>query len=187
VLRWGRQRGGVRVEFVCGRRSLAAFRRLSAAAGGAAALLSVGTDELPAAADRTLASLRAVQKELEHAHVALDAADAAARYLAAEVCGAGRIVCASLSGLSAERLRRIAQAIAARPGGVAILGTPGERAQVTIACAADSGRDAQQILRAGLHMLDGRGGGGPTLAQGGGPRVALLDAALEAMAAIARV
>jgi alanyl-tRNA synthetase len=186
VLRWGRQRGGVRVEFVCGGRALAAFRRLGAAAGGAAALLSVGADELPAAVERLQGTLRATQKELEQAQVALDAADAAARYAAADIYGSARIVCTSLPGLGVERLRRIAQAIAGRPGGVAILGAAGERAQVTVACAPDSGRDAQQILRAGLHLLDGRGGGGPTLAQGGGPRSAQLDAALEAMAAVAR-
>ncbi|NNJ08809.1 alanyl-tRNA editing protein [Chloroflexales bacterium ZM16-3] len=181
LLRWGRQRGGVRVEFACGVRALAAFRRLSAAAGGAAAALSVGADELPAAVDRLQASLRSAQKELEHAQIALDAADAAARYSEAEQVGAARVVCASLLDLSVERLRRVAQAIAGRPGGVAILGASGDRAQLVVACAPDSGRDARQILQAGLPLLDGRGGGGPTLAQGGGPRTEALDAALDAM------
>lgn len=186
VLRWSRQRGGVRVEFACGGRALAAFRRLSAAAGDAAACLSVGLDELPAAVDRQQAALRLAQKELEQAQVALDAAEGAARYDAAEACGPARIVRARLAGLSVERLRRIAQAIAGRPGGVAILGAPGERAQLVVACAADSGCDARKILAAGLAPLGGRGGGGPTLAQGGGPQVAALEAALEAMCVAAQ-
>jgi alanyl-tRNA synthetase len=187
VLRWGRQRGGVRVEFACGARALAAFRRLSAAAGGAAAALSVGADELPAAVGRLQASLRSTQKELEQALAALDLADAETRYAAAERCGEARLVRSSLPGLSAERLRRVAQAIAGWPGGLAVLGAPGEPAQVVVACAAESGRDAGQILRAGLPLLDGRGGGGATLAQGGGPRAEMLDAALDAMAAAARL
>ncbi|MBX0326207.1 alanyl-tRNA editing protein [Oscillochloris sp. ZM17-4] len=186
VIRWGRQRGGVRVEFACGGRALAAFRRLSAAAGGAAAALSVGADELPAAVERLQVALRAAQKELEQAQSALDAADAEARYAVAEPHGAARLVRAALPGLSVERLRRVAQAIAGRSGGVAILGAPGERAQLVVACAADSGRDARQILQAGLPLLDGRGGGGPTLAQGGGPRSEQIAAALDAMAAAAR-
>jgi alanyl-tRNA synthetase len=186
VLRWGRQRGGVRVEFACGGRALALFRRLSAATGGAAAALSVGADELPAAVERLQAALRSAQKELEQAQAALDLADAEARYAAAEACGAARLARACLPGLGAERLRRVAQAIAGRPGGVAILAAPGERAQVVVACAADSGRDAQHILRAGLPLLDGRGGGGPTLAQGGGPRAEQLDAALDIMVQAAR-
>jgi alanyl-tRNA synthetase len=182
VIRWGRQRGGVRLEFACGGRALAALRRLSAAAGGAAAALSVGADELPAAVERLQSSLRAAQKELEQAQAALDAADAEARYATAERCGAARLVCVSLPGLGVERLRRLAQAIAGRPGGVAILAAPGDRAQIVVACAPDSGRDARQILQAGLPLLDGRGGGGPTLAQGGGPRPAQIAAALDAMA-----
>ncbi|NTW02477.1 MAG: alanyl-tRNA editing protein, partial [Oscillochloris sp.] len=131
-------------------------------------------------------ALRADQKALEQAHAMLDSADAGARYAAAEICGVARIVRASLAGLSIERLRQVAQAIAGQPGGVAILGVPGERAQLIVACAPDSGCDARQILAAGLPLLGGRGGGGPTLAQGGGPNAGALEAALAAMVRVAR-
>jgi alanyl-tRNA synthetase len=186
LLRWGRQRGGVRVEFACGGRALEAFRRASAAVGGASAALSVGADELPTAVERLQAALRAAQKELAQAQSALDLTDAAARYAKGEVCGAARVVRASLPGLDLDRLRRVAQTIAGMPGGVAILGAPGERAQLVVACSPDSGRDARAILQAGLALLGGRGGGGPTLAQGGGPQSEALEAALEAMVDAAR-
>jgi alanyl-tRNA synthetase len=186
VLGWSRQRGGTRVEFVCGGRALAELRRLKAAAGGAAAALSVGLDELPAAAERALAAQRSASKELAQARAALDEAEALRRYAAGERVGTAQIVCASLPASEAGRLRSVAQSIAAQPGGVAILGAGGERAQLVVACAPDSGRNAAELLRAGLPALEGKGGGSAGLAQGGGPHVAGLAAALEAIARAAR-
>jgi alanyl-tRNA synthetase len=185
LLGWSRQRGGTRVEFACGGRALRELRRLAAAAGGAAAALSVGVDELPAAAERAVAAQKAAAKELATARAALDEAEAAHLYAAAEAVGSGRLARAALGGLSAERLRSIAQQIAARPGGVALLGSAGERTQLAVACAPDSGRDARTLLQAGLAVLGGRGGGSAQLAQGGGPG-GDLQAALDAMLVAAR-
>jgi len=186
VLRWQRQRGLVRVEFACGGRALRAVRRLAAAAGGAAAALSVGVDELAAAAERLLATQRAQAKEIEELRAELDAREAERLYLSAEAVGVARVALATLRGAGPERLRALAQAVAARPGGVALLGAPGERAHLVAACAPDSGLDARALLGAGLPLVGGRGGGTPRLAQGGGPDVAGLDAALAAMDAAAR-
>lgn len=186
VVRWYRQRGGIRVEFAAGGRALQSMRRLSAAASAAAATLSVGIDELPAATERLLASQKAGAKELEQARTALDTATAQGLYTGAEAVGSARVACSALPGLSLERLRSVAQAIASQPGGVAILGLPGERAQLVVACAAESGRDARAILEAGLPPLAGRGGGNARMAQGGGSNSAALDAALTAMLAAAR-
>ncbi|HMQ30776.1 MAG TPA: alanine--tRNA ligase-related protein [Chloroflexaceae bacterium] len=187
VLRWARQRGGTRVEFACGGRALAELRRLGAAAGAAAAALSVGVDELPAAAERSVAAQKAASKELAQARAALDEAEAMGLYAAGEPLGAARLVCAELPEAEAGRLRALAQGVAAQPGGVAILGTGGARAQLVVACAPDSGLGASELLRAGLPLVEGRGGGSAGLAQGGGPRVEGLATALAAMAAAARV
>lgn len=187
VLRISRQRGGTRVEFACGGRALRELRRLNAAASRAAEALSVGLDELPAATERAVAAQKAMAKELARAHAELDAAEALRLYGAGEQVGDARIVRAAFAELSAERLRGLAQRIAAQPGGVALLGAGGARVALVAACAPDSGRDAQALLKAGLAVLDGRGGGNRLLAQGGGARMELLEAALDAMLAAARL
>lgn len=186
VLGWSRQRGGTRVLFACGGRALGELRRLGAATSGAAAALSVGADELAAAAERAVTTQKALAKELAEALTALDAAEALRLYGSGEQAGAARLVCARLDGLSAERLRAVAQQIAVQPGGVALVGAGGARAQLAVACAPESGRDARSILAAGLGLLGGRGGGNAQLAQGGGPDTGGLGAALDAMLAAAR-
>lgn len=186
LLRWQRQRGLVRVEFVCGGRALRTAQRVAESAGAAASALSVGLDELPAATERLLATQKAQTKEIAQLRGQIDALEAERLYAGAEVAGAARLAVAELPGSGPERLRALAQAIAARPGGVAMLGAGGERAHLVAACAADSGRDARALLNAGLALLGGRGGGSALLAQGGGPDGAQLGAALAAMAAAAR-
>ena len=186
VLGWSRQRGGTRVSFACGGRALRELRRLGAAAGAAAAALSVGVDELPAAAARAVTAQKTAAKELGQAQAALDAAEALRLYAAGEPSGAARLVRYAFAELSSERLRTVAQGIAAQPGGVALLGSGGARASLVVACAPESARDAQALLRVGLALLEGRGGGNALLAQGGGPQSAQLAAALEAMLGAAR-
>jgi len=186
VLGWSRQGGGTRVAFACGGRALRELRRLGAAASAAAAALSVGVDELPAAAERAVTAQKHAAKELTQAHAVLDAAEALRLYAAGEQVGTARLVRCALPELSSERLRGVAQRIAAQPGGVALLGSGGASASLVAACAPESGRDAQALLRAGLALLEGRGGGSAQLAQGGGPQTAGLEAALDAMLEAAR-
>lgn len=184
VRRWGRQKASVRVEFVCGGRALRELRRLGARAGAAASALSVGVDELPEAVARLQTAQRTAQKALEQAQAELDLAEALRRYAAAPLVGSARVVQLALTGATPERVRALAQAVAAQPGGVALIGSAAEgRAHLAAACAADSGHDARALLQAGLAPLGGRGGGTAALAQGGGPQVDRLVDALGAMAA----
>jgi alanyl-tRNA synthetase len=185
VQRWQRQRGLVRVEFVCGSRALRAMRRLGSLTAAAAGALSVGAEELPATAERLLAAQRAQAREIEQLRAELDAHEAERLYERAAPIGAARVARAVVPGAGPERLRALAQAVAAWPGGVALLGSSGQQAALVAACAADSGLDARALLQAGLAILGGRGGGTPRLAQGGGPASGDLDAALAAMADLA--
>lgn len=183
VLRWSRQRGGTRVEFACGGRALRELRRLAAAAAGAAASLSVGVDELAAAAERAVAAQKAMAREVAASQATLDASEALRCYAVAVQRGPARVVRLSRADLPLARLRSLAQAVAAQPGGVALIGAPGTPAQLIVACAPSSGCDARMLLAAGLAVLEGRGGGNAQLAQGGGPRTERLEAALDAMLA----
>jgi alanyl-tRNA synthetase len=178
ILGWSRQRGGVRVNFACGRRALERLQAIRAAATQAAGALSVGIDELPAAVERLRATHTALNREVEQLR------DEQLRHLASDlVRGATNgIVNAQLPGETPERLRRLAHLALTAGAQVALLGTANARAHLVVACTPDSGHDAAAILRAGLPAVEGRGGGNAALAQGGGPNSAGLTAALAAMA-----
>ncbi|ACL26406.1 alanyl-tRNA editing protein [Chloroflexus aggregans] len=181
ILGWSRQRGMIRVEFVCGGRVIAALHERDRAARGAAAVLSVGWTELPQAIARLQETQQALQRELTQTQRELDALRATQWYTQTPPVDGRRIVTVTLPTASIERLRSIAGFIAELPGGIAIVAGGTERVQIVVACAADTGADAREILAAGMSVLGGRGGGQMHLAQGGGGQPAALSAALAAM------
>jgi alanyl-tRNA synthetase len=184
---WSRQKGGVRVEFVCGGRALRDYRRVNGIASQLAAGLSVAADDLPATIERLRASEAGARKALEAAQSELLDAEAARLLAGAAAVGDMRVSRAIVHGWSVERLRALAQRLVASPGAVAVLGLSAERAQLLVARSADVPIDAAAVLRAALPLIEGRGGGSPSLAQGSGPNgaglEAALDAALDALAA----
>lgn len=188
---WERAKGLVRVTFAAGTRALEDYRRANASARAAAALFSVGRDEAAAAAARLQDENKHLQRRLRASEEL--AARAEARELleeseslsgAAGVSGASasgpRLVARVFEGREAEDLRRLASAIAAHAGAVALLGAREDSgARLVFARHADAHADMNALLRDACRALEGRGGGRPDLAQGGGPRADLLDEVIK--------
>jgi alanyl-tRNA synthetase len=168
VLGSERIRGGARVSFACGGRALAAFNLHRAAVTGVVRQLSVLPQELPAAVERMQADLRDLRKSAARLQEALGAHEAARLLAAAESESGVRIVSAALEGWDAGGLKAIASALTAQPGVVAVLVSLAPPHSVVIARSADMTIDAGQLLRELASALQGRGGGRPELAQGGG-------------------
>jgi alanyl-tRNA synthetase len=79
----------------------------------------------------------------------------------------------------AESLKKLAQALIAKPAVVALLASRDkDTARLVFARSADGANDMSALMREACARLDGRGGGKPELAQGGGKRVDLLDETL---------
>lgn len=180
ILGWNRQRGGIRVTFACGGRALTRMRQIRAVAAESATSLSVGIDEVPAAVERLRTANAALSRDVEQLQTER------LTHLAAQLAQQAPhgFVCAELAGLTPEQLRITAQYTLAAGAQVALLGTANTRAHLVVACAPKSNHDAAQILRAGLPAVEGRGGGNTGLAQGGGPEISGLQAALATMAAL---
>ncbi len=201
---WERAKGLVRVTFAAGVRALEDYRRANNAARSTAALFSVGREEATAAAARLQDENKNLQRRLRTSEEL--AARAEARELLEEsesnVAGVGlavegsgpeergrvRLVARVFDGRDAEDLRRLASAIAAHAGAVALLGSRDESAaRLVFARASDAHGDMNALLREACLALEGRGGGRPDMAQGGGPRPDRLVEVIEQAARSLRV
>ncbi len=169
IARTERRGATTRVEFLCAGRALADYRARQDVVRQLGELLTTGAAELPAAVARLQDELKAARAELKQREAALLALEAAQLSAEAGQHGAARLVTRVFAGRSPDELRRLASAIAGTEGTVALLGLAGERSHLVFARSADAPGDMGALLRPALAALGGRGGGSPTLAQGGGP------------------
>jgi alanyl-tRNA synthetase len=80
----------------------------------------------------------------------------------------------------AEFLKKLAHALMAKPRTIALLASRDkDAARLIFARSADASADMNALMREACALLDGRGGGKPDMAQGGGKNLARLDEAME--------
>ncbi len=183
VRSWERFKSGTRVSFLCGGRVVKEVERLGTLADACGARLSVPLEEIPAALLRMQEQSAEARREIRGLSEALATADAAALDAGARSLGACRVAVSVLEGHGADSVQRVAQKFTASPGRVALLavGIDGmanlvfARAREGVPASMDMGRLMTRVC--GTHQ--GRGGGRPELARGGGFACAQAAAALE--------
>jgi alanyl-tRNA synthetase len=178
---WERFKGGTRLEFVCGGRTLAAFRELRDTVTASSRLLSVLPHELAPAIGRLQEEARDLRRAQRDVQAELAGFRAAALIASAEAIGAHRGVLAVIPAADGTALKALATAISAQPGLVAVLVGDARPAVAVVARSADVTLDAAALFKALAGRFGGKGGGRPELAQGGG-----LDAAGEVILDAAR-
>lgn len=181
-----RYKGGVRVTFLCGGRALRDYRRSLRLLQALSAALTVGQEELPAAVARLQTEHKETRRALTKAETALHALEADRLWEAAPAEGGLKRIVAHWPDRTFEEARAVASRLRERPQTLILLAvTEGEA--VRLVCARSEDRpdiDASALLRQAAAALGGRGGGSPSLAQGGAPGnapEAILDALKDAL------
>jgi alanyl-tRNA synthetase len=168
-----------RVEFLCGRRALADYRRQRRIVSELASRFSVGDWELAEAVNRLAEETRRYRKELVATKNQLLDYEAARLWAEAEERGGLRIVRTVLPEGDGETLKGLAQRLAKKEACVALLALKGDKIQLTFARSADLPYDMSALLKRACQIIGGGGGGRPDMAQGGGPAGDKLEEALE--------
>jgi alanyl-tRNA synthetase len=182
VRHWERAKGLTRVEFIAGKRALADYDRANGTARAVAALFSAGRDDAPPLVSRLQEEHKQLLRRVRVLEETTTRVEAEELLAETNVRSDGaRIIARTFAGRDAESLKRLAQAIIAHPGCVALLGSSDEgAARLVFARAADGIGDMNGLMREACALLDGRGGGRPDLAQGGGRHVEKISEAVAA-------
>lgn len=176
---WERAKGLTRVEFVAGVRALTDYRKANRSAREVAALFSTGRDDAPQLAAQLVEENKELHRQLRGLQEA--AAEAEAEKLLAGARGG--VVARVFDGRDGESLKKLAHALIENPGTIALLGSRDkDTARLVFARSADAVGDMSALMREACVMLDGRGGGKPDLAQGGGKKVEKLEEVIETIA-----
>jgi alanyl-tRNA synthetase len=169
-----------RVEFVCGFRALADYRLAHRTATSVARMFSVDRDSAADSVARALAENRLLKRRVRELSEVAAGAEAAELLAAAENLDTFKMVCRVFEGRDADELRMLAYRIVQTESSVALLGSDdGGTARVVFARSETVPHNMGEVLREACTILGGRGGGKAEIAQGGGPEISKLAAALE--------
>jgi alanyl-tRNA synthetase len=198
VRSWERAKGLSRIHFMAGVRVLADYRKANETARQVAALFSAGREDSPALVTRLVEDnkkLRRRVSELELVACRIEAEELLGG--GSETMGAGpsskvpsedpvglRVITRVFADRDADSLKHLALAIIAYPNTVALLGSrDGDTARLVFARSGETESDMNLLMRAACKTIDGRGGGRPDFAQGGGKNLEQLTQAIESAAA----
>lgn len=178
---WERAKGLTRIEFVAGKRALADYRRANQTARAVAALFSSARDDSPKLTARMLDENKELHRQVRGLEEIAARVEAQELLASAAANAAGiRVVRRILEHRDAESLKQLAQALIAHPKTVALLGSrDAEAARIVFARSPDAPGEMNALMREACAMLDGRGGGKPDLAQGGGRNVDQIEEAIS--------
>ena len=182
-------RNVTRVEFVCGRRALADYRWKNDAVHVAASQLSIHGKELPETLLRLQNQIRQGRRGLEEALDRLRDYEAEEIYSAAVPMNPSgtKVIALTSQKQDIEAVQAVAQRLCRKPRVVALFGSvDGESARLVFARSHDIPLDMSELLRQALPAIDGKGGGTPAYAQGGGSNPGGISEALALAANLAR-
>lgn len=180
VTRIDRAKGKVRLEFLCGGRALLDYRRKNRQLTSAASALSVHPMELEAQVERMLSQLKDSRKQLADTSSRLMEYDAAKVWQETAELDGSKVISFNAGAGSMDTAKQFALRLVSHPKTAAAVGaSSADNAYLVVARSQDlASIDASAAFKSTIHLLGGKGGGNPAMAQGGGPSAAALDEAL---------
>lgn len=169
ILDWERQKKKIRVQFVCGSRILAQLQTKYEITRNLSQLLNAPEKELPSAASRLIENGKDLEKQLEEAKETLLAFEAKELYTAE----GGEYVSQVFKGRTIQELQKLARLIASQSenADVILINETADKLQFVCAKGADSESDMKSLSAELLQKINGKGGGNPQFAQGGGEKL----------------
>lgn len=172
--------GTSRVQFICGLRAVTDYRKFADTVNNASAILSIKPEEVMEGITRLKSAQQSLENDLKVAtKVILEYEANKLIEKAIRSDSHHPFVCEVLPERDAGQLRIIAQYLAEN-NIIALLGSFNtNKVNLCFAAPERCSVSMNTILQKSLSQIDGRGGGQPTLAQGGGTNISGLQTALD--------
>lgn len=176
ILKWERIRNNIRFEFVCGHRARRDYSKKNQLLLTVATRFSAAEHEIPELLEKLFTDLKEQKKRNKKIKSNLAAYEA--KDLLAEIDG--RIIKKIYMKREPEEVRNLALNIIRDPGYVVILGLKtADRAHVVMARSEDQKADMRDLVPIVAPLINGKGGGRPSLVEVAGDKPVGLDQALE--------
>jgi len=179
------QDGVVRLEFVSGMPAVEQMMSLWNAVTEASANLNTTPDRINEAVAKLMMDKKDLVKELEAIRKGRVGETVDELVQKAVHINGVRIV-RYVESEDMKHLVNMAKELIGKPKMVAVLGSDEQGAKIVVARSADVQLDCRPLIKEGMALIGGSGGGKPDFAQGGGPDPSKLESALDRIVAMVR-
>lgn len=169
VLSWEKNQDGFRVHFICGLRAVRAFADKHRVIRALNRKLSSQENELPEKLDQLLERYHQLEKQCEEANDRLLSYEAKELLARADDRGSVRLVARSFIDREVADCQKLVRLLVDADESVIVLFAIKQRGRLHVIGARGRGVDwdIRDLVRDGLALINGRGGGKPDRAQGG--------------------
>lgn len=170
VLNWERQRKKIRLYFVCGNRVIAQFDQKQKGLVELTGLLNRPEGELSEAVKRLLENVKKLEKELLESNEKILQYEANDLLAKSTIQNDTVVIIETFSDRSIQELQKLAKMIAEQEKRslIFLLSENDNRYQLVCGRGSTNKMDMRTLMQESLSLIDGKGGGNKTLAQGGG-------------------
>jgi alanyl-tRNA synthetase len=177
ILKWERIRDNIRLEFLCGIRALRDYARKHRDLKILSNNMTIDDREVVASFDKFASDLKMqkrINRKMQEKLIQYEADDIMQK-------AAGKLIKRIFSDRSQDEIRLLALLIIKKGEFVALFGLKmKERIHVFLACAESLGLDMRELVPVVSPLIEGKGGGRPSLVEISGEKKENLEKALEA-------
>jgi len=184
---WERAKGLTRIQFMAGVRVQNDYRKANRTATETAALFSAGREDSPAHVAKLIEDNKKFTRrvrELDEIACGVEAEEmlrgiGSTLRDGPDQPSALRFISRIFEDRDSDSLKHLALALIAHPQVIALLASrDGDTARLVFARSPDASGDMNALMRKACETIEGRGGGKPEMAHGGGKKVEALNEAL---------
>lgn len=185
IKKWEKLKSSYKFDFVCGRRALRDYTYKNYLVNKLGMQLSAKESDIENAFLKFTEDYKSLQKQLSQLRSEMVEIETQRLFEEAVEWEGRKIVCRSFDNREFNDIKLIAQALAAAPSHIVLLAAKGANSQLIFSRSEDVEINMNNLLKAILPLLSGKGGGSPKSAQGGGTGdvEAALSAAVEKLKA----
>jgi alanyl-tRNA synthetase len=179
IKKFEKLKSSYKFEFLCGKRALKDYTYKNYVINKLSAYLSSPDSDIESAFNKLTDDYKGLQKQVSSLRSELISYDVEQLFLQASDIGNAKVITKVFDNREFNDVKLIAQGLASKPSSIALLASKGQNCQMIFARSEDITVDMNHLLKSILPVLNGKGGGSPKAAQGGGSGD--IDAALAAV------
>ena len=170
VIKWEKLKSSYRFHFLCGKRALYDYRYKNSIQQSLCAKLSVKNNDLEKTVNRIINENKNLNKEVLEKIKELIKYEASEKYNSCQPIKGFRIIKEIYADRKFDDIKILAAELSSYEKTAALLGVTNENAQIVFCRSDDIDADMNVLLKNFIPLIDGKGGGSPKIALGGGKK-----------------